>query len=478
MNILYVASEVAPYAASGGLGDVMGALPKSIKRLAGKESNVSVVMPLYSAVAATYREKMRLVDEFEFMYGWRHAYCGIYTLRADGVDCYFIDNEQYFMRHSLYGQYDDGERFAYFCRAVIEMMLRMETHFDILHANDWQAALAVVYLKTRFSACEKFVGIKTVFTIHNIEYQGKYDPYILGDIFDLDAKYLSILEYDRCINLMKGAIVCCDLLTTVSPTYAREIKEPYFAYGLSAIIRENEYKLTGIINGIVTKAFSPAEDNDIAYPFLLSQRQEGKRQNKLALQREIGLSETPDVPLVAMVTRLTHGKGIDLLLHIFDEMMQQDIQFVILGTGTASYETILSDLCARYPGRAKALIKFDRPLSKRIYASADLFLMPSKSEPCGLAQMIACSYGAIPVVRRVGGLADTIIPYGTEHSNGFAFSNFNAHELLFVVKDALAVYRNREEWDGLVRRAMKTDFSWNASAKEYLRTYLQLTEHK
>lgn len=478
MNILYVASEASPFAASGGLGDVMGALPKTLKRLAGKETGVGVVMPLYSSIPETYRQKMRLLDEFEFMYGWRHAYCGVFTLRMDGVDYYFIDNEQYFMRHSLYGQYDDGERFAYFCRAVVEMMLRMDTVFDVLHANDWQSALAVVYLKTRFSDCAKFRGIKTVFTIHNIEYQGKFDEYILGNIFDLDTKYLSILEYDHCINLMKGAIVCCDRLTTVSPTYACEIKEPYFAYGLSDIIRENDYKLSGIINGIDTKVFSPAEDNDIAFPFLLSQRAEGKRENKLALQKEIGLAENPDVPLVAMVTRLTHGKGIDLVLRIFDEMMTSDIQFVLLGTGDSNYERIFSDLCARYPDRAKALIRFDRALSKRIYAAASMFLMPSKSEPCGLAQMIACSYGTIPVVRSVGGLADTIIPYGQENANGFRFNNFNAHELLFTVKDALEVYRDGEEWDRLVRQAMKTDFSWSTSAKEYLATYQRMVSPK
>ena len=472
MNILYVASEVAPFAASGGLGDVMGALPKTLA--ANTADTISVILPLYASVSAEYREAMTLVDEFSFMYGWRHAYCGIHLLEQDGVRYYFVDNEQYFYRSSLYGQYDDGERFAYFCRAVIEFMLRLPEHFDVLHANDWQSALAVIYLKTRFYDTESLRGIKTVYTIHNIEYQGKYDTYILGDIFDLDERFLPYLEYDGCLNLMKGAIVCADMVSTVSPSYAKELKDPFVAFGLAPIIEANQNKLRGIINGIDTDTFSPKAP-DTFYPYGSRDSAKGKLENKRALQRMLGLEET-DAPLAVMITRLTHGKGIDLVLHVFEEMMEAGIQFVLLGTGEESYERIFSDLCGRYPDRARALIKFDRSLSKMMYAAADLFLMPSKSEPCGLAQMIACSYGALPVVRKVGGLGDTIISPDREGANGFVFRNFNAHELLFTVKDACALYENRQAWRTMVKSAMKTDFSWNNSAKKYIEMYAEVMQ--
>ena len=471
MNILYVASEVAPFAVSGGLGDVMGALPQTIKSELSDEDSVAVILPLYSSISEVWRSRMELVYEFGFMYGWRRSYCGIKRISLNGVDYYFVDNEQYFMRDSLYGQWDDGERFAYFSRAVIEFILRSQTKFDILHANDWQTALTVVYAKTRFANEDQIKGMKTVYTIHNIEYQGKYDRYILGDIFDLDVHYLHYLEFDGCLNLMKGAIECADLVTTVSPNYAQELKDAYFAFGLNNIIRANESKLTGIVNGIDTSLFSPMHDKDIACAFNLVTVKKGKAKNKIELQKELELDVRADVPLIVMITRLTAGKGIDLVLHIFDELMQHDLQFVLLGSGDAGYERIFAEVCSRYPGKAKALIKFDRALSKRMYASADLFLMPSKSEPCGVAQMMACSYGTLPVVRRVGGLADTIVPYPMENSNGFGFSHFNAHELLFTIKDALNLYQNPSEWKKMVKRAMKTDFSCEKSAKIYLQTY-------
>ena len=471
MNILYLASEVTPFAVSGGLADVMGALPKTVKSQLGKDAHVAVMAPLYSTIPDAYRAKMTMVDEFSFMYGWRHAYCGVHKLEADGVDYYFIDNEQYYMRATLYGQGDDAERFAYFCRAVVEFILRQDINYDILHANDWQTALAVIYAKTRFWPCDKIRRMKTVFTIHNIEYQGKFDKYILGNIFDLDERYMPYVEYDGCINLLKGAIVCADLITTVSSSYARELTDPFFAFGLADIIRCNAGKLTGIVNGIDTKAFSPESANDLVCAYSDLTVKEGKANNKTALQKELGLEVNADIPLMVMITRLTHAKGVDLVLHIFEEMMEQNLQFVLLGSGDENYERIFADLCARHPGRAKAIIKFDRSLSKRMYASADLFLMPSKSEPCGLAQMMACGYGTLPIVRRVGGLADTIIPYPYDGANGFSFKNFNAHELLFTIKDALALYQNREEWDKVVLEAMHTDFTWDKSASLYIDTY-------
>ncbi len=476
MKILYVTSEAAPFAASGGLGDVMGALPKALEALRPGENEISVVMPLYGQINAKMREKMTFVTSFDFQYSWRQEYCGIFVSEVSGVKYYFIDNERYFKRDGgLYGQYDDGERYAYFSMAVMEFMLRCNMIPDVIHANDWQTAMTVVYLRTKYSSCETLQGVKSIYTIHNIEYQGKFDPYILGNVFGLDEGYKSILEFDGCLNLMKGAIVCADRVNTVSPNYANELRHAFFACGLQNIVNMYSHKFSGVINGIDTEYFSPKTGGDIQFAFTDKKVKEGKAKNKVALQAELGLPQNPDTPMIIMITRLTHAKGIDLVLRIFEELMQEDVQFVLLGTGDEPYERIFSNLAARSSDKARALIKFDRVLSKQMYASADIFLMPSKSEPCGLSQMIACSYGTIPVVRAVGGLYDSIIPYGADNSNGFLFNNFNAHEMLFKIKDALNLYRNnRVEWDQLVARAMHTDFTWKKSAEKYLEIYHSL----
>ncbi len=475
MKILYATGEAAPFAASGGLGDVMGALPKTLSAL-HPEGEVAVIMPYYGQITQSMRDKITPVTSFVMDYSWRREKCGVYTAHLEGVTYYFIDNEQYFRRGgSLYGQYDDGERFAFFSLAVIEFMLRTGNIPDILHANDWQTAMTVVYLRTKYADCEALRKVKTVYTIHNIEYQGKFDPYILGNIFALEECHKSILEYDGCLNLMKGAIVCADRVTTVSPNYASELKHAFFAFGLQNIINLYSYKIEGVINGIDTVYFSPDKGGDIQYPYDIKSVKEGKAKNKLALQASLGLPQDATIPMIVMITRLTHAKGIDLVLHIFEELLQERVQFVLLGTGDENYERIFEGLVARYPDKARALIKFDRVLSKEMYASADIFLMPSKSEPCGLAQMIACSYGTVPVVRAVGGLYDSIIPFGVDGSNGFHFSNFNAHEMLFKLKDALNLYnRAQGEWDALVERAMQTDFTWEKSAKKYLQLYESL----
>ena len=469
MKILYVTSEANPYAASGGLGDVLGALPRTVASRDGYEC--AVILPLYSQIKPEYRQKMHKVDEFSFYLGWRNLYCGVFSLTESGVTYYFIDNEYYFKRGSMYGQYDDGERFAYFSRAVIEVMLRGIYEPDIMHANDWQTALAVEYLKLKYSGHPRLGRVKAVYTIHNIEYQGKYDMAILENVFDFDYCFRSVFEFDGCINLMKAAIVSCDALTTVSPNYANELKEAFFAFGLHNIIRENSYKLRGIVNGIDMLYFSPENGNDIEYTYNKDTFIQGKAKNKEALQRELGLPVDSSIPMAVMITRLTNGKGIDLVLRIFDELLCENMQFVLLGTGDREYEEIFRNLCSRHGDKARALIKFDRVISKHMYAAADIFLMPSKSEPCGLAQMTACRYGTIPVVRAVGGLYDTIIPYGENNSNGFTFGNFNAHELLFRTKDALSLYHNKEEWNKLVYRAMTADFSWDLSADKYIEMY-------
>ena len=471
VNILYVTSEAAPFSASGGLGDVMGALPQAVLA-ASPEDRVSVILPYYkNKVPEALAKNIKFVTEFRFRYVWREAYAGIFSAELGGVTYYFVDNEQYFLRSGYYGEFDDGERFAYFSMAVVEFMLRMDQMPDVLHANDWQTALTVVYLRTKYARVDQLRSVKTVYTIHNIEYQGKFDPAILGDIFGLDDLYRPVVEYDGCVNLMKGAIVVSDRVTTVSPNYACELRQAYFAFGLQHVINANGHKLSGIINGIDTVSFSPDRGGDIAFPYSLETVWDGKAKNKAALQNELGLPVRRDAPLVVMITRLARQKGVDLLTCILDELLGGDLQFVILGTGDADYEETLREIEKRHLDKMRALIRFDRALSKRLYASADLFLMPSRSEPCGLAQMIACSYGTIPVVRAVGGLYDTIIPYGQEGANGFVFNNYNAHELLFRTKDALSLYRNPDEWGKLIAGAMKTDFTWDRSAKKYLSLY-------
>lgn len=473
MNILYVTSEVAPFAASGGLGDVMGALPSSI---AESGHNTSVIAPLYATIKPEYRELLTHVTDISFNLSWRETGASIYSCDYSGVTYYFIENHQYFGRARLYGEYDDAERFAFFSMAVVEFIKTMEPAPDILHANDWQTALTVVYLKTIYNSNPKLAAIKTVYTIHNIEYQGKFDPYILGDVFSLPNEYLGTLEYDNCINLMKGALVCADYITTVSPNYACELVHDFFAFGLQDIIRDVSHKIRGVINGIDYKTFSPNADKEIYAPFNGRTIKSGKAKNKLALCSELGLSEDPDIPLAVMITRLASQKGIDLFLHIADELLLKNVQIIVLGTGEAEYENALRSLESRHQN-FRALIKFDRALSKKLYASADIFLMPSKSEPCGLAQMIACSYGTVPVVRNVGGLHDTIKPYPEEDSNGFRFDNYNAHELLGAIVYALDVYAKPAEWAKLRRRAKASEFTWDKSAKEYIGIYANLLGH-
>lgn len=474
-KILFVGAEALPYAATGGLGDVLGSLPKALKEAAGEDADVRVVMPLYDKIPEKYRNEMKLLCSFTVPLSWRNLYCGVKSLEYGGIIYYFIDNEFYFKRGPLYGHYDDGERYAYFCKAVLMMLPQIDFFPDILHAHDWQAALAVIYAKNKFSHLPCYSGIKTVFTIHNIEYQGKYDFAILGDIFDLDESDRNTVEYGDCINLMKGAVQCADRVTTVSPRYAEEIKTQEYSHGLHYILRENEYKLCGILNGIDTELYNPKTDNVIAYKFT-DRSLAKKTANKLALQAQVGLPERSEVPLYAIITRLASHKGIDLVKCVIGEFIQsEDVQLVILGTGDREYEDFFRELECAYPEKARALIIYDRDMAKRIYASSDMFIMPSKSEPCGLAQMIASRYGTVPIVRETGGLYDSIKPYYEDgkkaFGNGFTFANYNAHELLDRLRAALTLYRDEEKWKKLVKTTMKTDFSWDISAKKYLEMY-------
>ncbi len=474
MNILYVTSEAAPFAASGGLGDVLGALPKTVLSSLDEASRVDVILPMYSSISEGYRERMTKVDEFHFYHSWRDSYCGIFSLIENGVTYFFVDNEYYFKRNSLYGQGDDGERFAFFSHAVMEFILRNNRVPEILHANDWQSALSVVYAKTRYRMNPMLSGMKTVFTIHNIEYQGKFGKETLGDLFDLDMWDTPTLEFDGCLNLLKGAMITADAVTTVSPNYRYELQSDFFAFGLQDVVRFCNGKMTGIINGIDTSVFTP-KMGDLPVSYSLKTVTAGKAENKRILQESLGLPVRQDTPLITMITRLTAGKGTDLVLHILDELLIEDVQFVLLGTGDEKYERIFSDIADRHRDKARALIKFDRNLSKQLYAAADFFLMPSKSEPCGLAQMIACAYGTLPIVRNVGGLHDSITPYGEEKANGFRFDNFNAHDMLFTIKMALELYRDdKPAFRSMRKNAMQSDFTWTRSAKEYIKLYRSL----
>ena len=474
-KILFVGAEAMPFAATGGLGDVMGSLPAA---LAKEGCDVRVVLPLYEMVSEEYRKKMKQVAVYDVNLAWRKLYCGAFELSYQGVTYYFLDNEYYFKRQGLYGFYDDGERYAYFCMAALELLAKVNFYPDVLHAHDWQAALAVVYLGKHFRWRKGYENIRTVFTIHNIEYQGQYDFAILGDVFDLDDNDHALMEHGGCINLMKGAIESCDRVTTVSPRYAEEIKMPEYAHGLEGCLAANSYKLRGILNGIDYNYYDPKTDKDLAATYS-SRSLSGKTEDKLAFQKEMALPERADVPMLAVISRLAAHKGIDILSEcIYPIVENNDLQLVILGKGEARYEDFFRELEHRFPDKVRSCIQYDRSLSKRIYAASDIFLMPSKSEPCGLSQMIASRYGSVPVVRETGGLYDSIKPFWMEgdamHGNGFTFANYSSGELYDRVAAALSLYQNKELFARLVRRAMTTDFSWKASASQYLSMYEEL----
>ncbi len=474
-KILFVGSEAMPFAATGGLGDVLGSLPAAIKARYGEDADVRVVMPLYDAVSENWRAEMKTEAVFTVSLSWRRQYCGVRSLVRDGVTYYFIDNEYYFRRGALYGQYDDGERFAFFSMAVVEMLEHISFYPDILHAHDWQAALSVVYLNQLFRWKEGYAGIRTVFTIHNIEYQGKYDPKILTDVFGLSSFDWRLMEYDGCINLMKAAIVCADKVTTVSPRYAGEIRSSEYGHGLEHILDAFGYKLIGILNGIDYKYYDPATDPAIAANYS-ADHLKGKEKDKLALQKEVGLPERTDIPMLAVVSRLVTHKGLDLIREMMYGMVQNhDLQLVVLGKGEVQYEDYFRWLEAQFPDKVRALITYDRDLSKRVYAASDIFLMPSRSEPCGLSQMIASRYGSIPVVRETGGLYDSIKGYWEENGevrgNGFTFANYNATELYDRTDAALGVWWNPEKREKLLKKIMTTDFSWRVSAEKYMEMY-------
>lgn len=475
MKILYVASEALPYVSTGGLADVVGSLPKAVHKELGRGSDIRVVIPLYPSVRDKFSEQLELVCEINVRLSWRNQYCGIWKIESDGVIFYFIDNLYYFDRKTPYGNYDDGERFAFFSKCVLELMAAVNFYPDIMHANDWQTALAVIYLKRKYSHLDEYRGIRALFTIHNIDYQGVFDFNILADVFELPAWDRGIVEYNGNINLLKGAIVCADMVNTVSQTYSREILTEYYASGLHYILRkaDAEGKLCGIVNGIDVDYYNPETDRDIKANYSVSDMS-GKAADKEELQSIAGFENKPDTPIIAMVSRLASHKGFDLVKCVLEEIIvKNDVQFVLLGTGETELENYFKDLAYRYPDKVCIKLEFNKALSKKLYAGADMFLMPSKSEPCGLSQMIASRYGTVPIVRECGGLADTIHAYNENDGsgNGFSFTNYNAHDMMHVIDYALDMYRDHSKWTNLVENVMKIDFSWNVSAKRYIDIY-------
>lgn len=468
MKVCFIAAEAAPFVKVGGLGDVIGSLPKALRELG---VDARVILPLYSSID---RERFGLkYKAYQFVdLGWRHSYCGIFETEVDGVPCYFVDNEQYFNRDSIYGQIDDGERFAFFSKAALEILPALDFKPDVVNVNDWHTALSVIYLDVLKSReAEFYKDMKSVLSIHNIEFQGRFNPYEMGNLFGLENKYFDALIYNGDVNLLKGAIQLADRVNTVSETYAREILDPYFSYGLDKILNVEQGKLRGILNGIDVDKFNPKTDSMIPVNYDLKTF-EDKVQNKLAFQKEMDLEVNADIPLIGMVTRLTHQKGIDLILQASEDILRTGAQLVILGTGDAHYESALRSLEHYRHDRVRSILLFSNEMSAKIYAASDLFLMPSKTEPCGLSQLISMRYGTVPVVHRVGGLRDTVIPFTGVEGNGFTFESFQAGDMMDAIYRAVTCfYQSPDEWKQIIKNNLQKDVSWEQSAKKYLDLY-------
>lgn len=475
MQIVFASAECAPFVKTGGLGDVAGSLPAALVR-AGAE--VIVMVPKYATIKDEYKAQMEHFADFYVSLGWRNEYCGLEKLEHDGVTYMFVDNERYFARDYPYGFFDDGERFAFFSKAITESLQHLPAGFecDILHCNDWQTALAPVFLREFYQGLPLYDRVKTVFSIHNVAFQGQFSDTVMEDILGVAhiPAAATQLRFDACsINYMLGALHYADAITTVSPTYASEIQTPEFGEGLDGVLRERSYALQGILNGIDVAAFDPATDKRIAANYTVEDRS-GKAVCKAKLQEELGLDVRDDRPLMVMVTRLTRQKGMDLVMYALDRILSGGVQVAVLGTGDRDYEDGLRYFQDKYPGTMAARIEFDPALSQRMYAAADMFLMPSKFEPCGLSQIIAMRYGTLPIVRETGGLKDTVIPYNefTGEGTGFSFSNFNGDEMGDAVfRAARLFWDNRDAWNQLVTQAMSQDFSWTRSADKYLDLY-------
>lgn len=475
MKVLFVASEAHPFIKTGGLGDVAYALPKTLRSLG---VDIRVIIPKYGTMANSFKEKLRTLSTFNVPVGWRNQYGGLQYLEYEGIPYYFIDNEYYFKRPSSYGYYDDGERFSYFCRAVLEAIDTMDNFTpDIIHCNDWHTGMIIPLLKEHFSWKNNYKNIRTIFTIHNLQYQGVFSKEILGELLSLGDEYFTEdkLKYYDGVSFMKGGLNFADKITTVSNTYAEEIKTAFYGEGLHGLLCARSNDLSGIVNGIDTTMYDPRKDKEIFFNFD-ENNIENKLLNKTKLQEQLNLPVNKDIPMIGMVTRLASQKGIDLISCLLEEILQLNIQLVILGTGEPTYEDMFRYYAGKYPDKLSANICFNNELAKKIYAGSDLFLMPSLFEPCGIGQLIALRYGTLPIVRETGGLKDTVTSFNevTGEGNGFSFSNYNAHDMLYTIKRAVSLYKNKPVFNNLIKRALTEDNSWCISAKKYIELYSSL----
>ncbi len=474
MKILFVASEAMPFVRSGGLGDVAGSLPKALN---AQGHDCRVIIPFYKEeIKETYRDTVRFVASTFVDLSWRRQYCGVYEAAYDGVTYYFVDNEYYFKRKGLYGHFDDGERFAFFSKAVLEVLPLIDFFPDVIHANDWHTALTPVFLDVFYRASEEYQRIKTVFTIHNIEFQGKYGDNLIGDILGLPDWARPLVMNGDCVNYMKGGIESSNAVTTVSETYAQEILDPFYSYGLEGILSNRRYKLHGVVNGIDQTLYDPKTDKRLFANYTVKNYAVKKAENKKAICEMINLPFDENRPLIAMVTRLTEQKGLDLVGAVIDDIMRADVQVVVLGTGDWKYENMMKSVEERHPNKFRAILAFSSDLASKLYGASDIFLMPSKFEPCGLSQLIAMRYGSVPVVRETGGLKDTVPAFNPEtgEGKGFTFKTYNAYDMLDAVWRAYATYNDKDNWDLIVRNDMKSDFGWDVSAKKYVELYQNL----
>ncbi len=473
MKILFAASEAAPFIKSGGLGDVAQALPAELSKM--KDVEVSVFIPYYKSIKDNPDIKVEFIKSFGVQVAWRTEHVGIFKVKSKSkkLKYYLIDNEYYFYRDGIYGHYDDGERFTYFSLAILEAMRQLDYFPDIIHCNDWQTALIPLLKKALYNGI--YDNARTVFTIHNIEYQGKMPNEFLSDVIGVDEYWRGALTYDNCINFMKSAIVMADKITTVSKTYAHEIRHAYFAHGLQDILKENEYKIEGIVNGINIDLYNPEKDTTIFENFSAKDIS-GKAKNKEELQKMLGLPVNPDVPIVAMISRLVSHKGLDLVEYVMGELMQRDLQFIVIGTGDARFEDMFNFNAYVHSDKMSSNITFNVPLANKVYAGSDIFLMPSKSEPCGLSQLIAMRYGTVPVVRETGGLFDTVPPVNVEtlEGKGFTFKGYNAHDMLGAIDRSIDFFHQKEKWNTHIKNLIRYDSSWKESVKEYLRVYNEI----
>ena len=476
MKVLFVASEAAPFIKTGGLADVMGALPKALQAL-GVEP--ALVIPNYEGIGADYKNEMETVYKGSVDLSWRNQYLGVKKLVQDGIPVYFIDNEYYFKREKLYGYDDDAERFAYFAKAALAILHYIDFKPDVIHTNDWHTGLLGTYLKEDFMQDPFYQGMKNIYTIHNLKYQGVFGREIVEDVLGMPLRllYNGNIENAGNVNFMKAGMCYADFITTVSPSYAEEITYPYFGEGLEDYVALCAGKISGILNGLDEREYDPETDPNIPVCFDAANVLVKKPLAKEALQRELGLAVNREIPVLAMITRLVEAKGLDLVMHIMDELMEEQVQLVVVGTGDEEYADALRELAWRHPGSVSVNILFNEGLARRVYAGADMFIMPSRYEACGLSQMIAMRYGTIPVVRETGGLKDSVInfdKYTTPEGNGFSFANFNAHELLFTIKRALTCYEEKPLWEKIVSNAMHSDNSWNRSAQAYADLYARI----